>query len=197
MSSLQRDFYKVLQVDPEAEPEVITAAFRTLARRLHPDRDLTGVHEVRMSELNRAYAVLRDRTSRRAYDAERPQRMTAVGPGSMAQTEGVPAARHAMPSPSVDGTPDGGSMVGGLTRRVSAGATARGRGGPAAQEQAPVDTQLDFGRYAGRSLGELARVDPDYLRWLARHSSGIRYRSEIARLLKLQLDDPYATRSAS
>jgi curved DNA-binding protein CbpA len=38
---------------------------------------------------------------------------------------------------------------------------------------------LDFGRYAGWSIADLARRDPDYLRWLRRHSSGIRFRREI------------------
>lgn len=40
---------------------------------------------------------------------------------------------------------------------------------------------IDFGRYRGWSIARLAKQDPDYLRWLARHSSGIRYRSEIER----------------
>jgi len=42
---------------------------------------------------------------------------------------------------------------------------------------------LDFGHYAGRSIEELAEIDPDYLRWLERHPSGVRYRSEIQRVL--------------
>lgn len=42
---------------------------------------------------------------------------------------------------------------------------------------------LDFGRYAGWSLRDLVRKDADYLRWLARHSSGFRYRSEILELM--------------
>ena len=42
---------------------------------------------------------------------------------------------------------------------------------------------LDFGRYAGWSLRDLARHDPDYLRWLSRHSSGIRHRRLIEELL--------------
>lgn len=46
-----------------------------------------------------------------------------------------------------------------------------------------AETRLDFGRYAGFTLGELANSDPDYLRWLSRHSSGIRYRGAIMRLL--------------
>ena len=44
-------------------------------------------------------------------------------------------------------------------------------------------TRLDFGHHAGRTIAELASEDPDYLRWLARHPSGIRYRAEIARVM--------------
>lgn len=43
---------------------------------------------------------------------------------------------------------------------------------------------LDFGHHAGRTIAELADEDPDYLRWLARHPSGVRYRAEIARVLE-------------
>ena len=44
-------------------------------------------------------------------------------------------------------------------------------------------TRLDFGHYAGRTVEELAAIDPDYLRWLERHPSGVRYRAEIHRVL--------------
>ena len=44
-------------------------------------------------------------------------------------------------------------------------------------------TRLDFGHYAGRSIAELADLDPDNLHWLARHPSGARYRSEIGRVM--------------
>jgi len=43
--------------------------------------------------------------------------------------------------------------------------------------------RLDFGHYAGRTIAELAVIDPDYLRWLERHPSGARYRAEIHRVL--------------
>jgi len=43
---------------------------------------------------------------------------------------------------------------------------------------------LNFGRYVGWSLPDLARRDPDYLLWLSRHSSGIRYRTEIYGILR-------------
>ena len=42
---------------------------------------------------------------------------------------------------------------------------------------------LDFGRYQGWTIQQLARQDPDYLRWLSRHSSGIRYRARIEKVL--------------
>lgn len=44
-------------------------------------------------------------------------------------------------------------------------------------------TRLDFGHYAGLTIEELATTDPDYLRWLERHPSGVRYRGEIQRVL--------------
>ena len=47
---------------------------------------------------------------------------------------------------------------------------------------------LDFGRYAGWSIGDLARHDPDYLRWLCRHSSGLRFRDAIVRVLPREPD---------
>jgi hypothetical protein len=54
------------------------------------------------------------------------------------------------------------------------------------------DMRLDFGRYQGWSLYDLAKKDPAYLRWLARHSSGLRFRREISLVLGEPMDDPYA-----
>lgn len=42
---------------------------------------------------------------------------------------------------------------------------------------------LDFGRYQGWALEEIAKRDVGYLEWLKRHSSGPRYRMEIERVL--------------
>jgi curved DNA-binding protein CbpA len=52
---------------------------------------------------------------------------------------------------------------------------------PASANQGSV---LAFGRYSGWGLRDLARQDPDYLLWLSRHSSGIRYRTEIYGILR-------------
>ena len=62
------DHYRTLQVDPAADPEVVQAAYRVLARKLHPD--LTG-DESGMKRLNRAWDVVRDAEKRAAFDAER------------------------------------------------------------------------------------------------------------------------------
>jgi curved DNA-binding protein CbpA len=58
------------------------------------------------------------------------------------------------------------------------------RPGPGVAPGSPDGSVLDFGRYRGWSLRDLARHDPDYLLWLSRHSSGIRYRTEIYAILR-------------
>jgi curved DNA-binding protein CbpA len=56
---------------------------------------------------------------------------------------------------------------------------------PRASHGAPIDDEaaagrpLDFGRYEGWTVAQIARRDPDYLRWLSRHSAGARFRTEI------------------
>ena len=47
----------------------------------------------------------------------------------------------------------------------------------------PSGSVLDFGIFAGWSLGEIATRDPGYLVWLAEHRQGQRFAAEIARVL--------------
>ena len=47
----------------------------------------------------------------------------------------------------------------------------------------PAGAVIDFGTYQGWRVVDVARHDPAYLRWLSRHSSGIRYRQAIAACL--------------
>jgi curved DNA-binding protein CbpA len=54
---------------------------------------------------------------------------------------------------------------------------------PPPPRSASAGTKLEFGRYTGWALRDLARKDPDYLRWLSRHASGLRYRTEIYQIL--------------
>ena len=72
-------------------------------------------------------------------------------------------------------------------RRVVAGVSVAAPS-PTASEPPPMRSSsgsvLGFGRYNGWSLADLARRDPEYLLWLSRHSSGIRYRTEIYSILR-------------
>ncbi|MBN9387217.1 MAG: DnaJ domain-containing protein [Chloroflexi bacterium] len=62
--------YKVLAVDPSADPDVISAAYRALSKKFHPDVNKTPEAEARMRELNRAYDMLKDPAQRRQVDAD-------------------------------------------------------------------------------------------------------------------------------
>ncbi len=67
------DLYAELGVTPQAEPEVIRAAFRALAQRYHPDRQAgaSTLWAAKMARINLAYSVLSQPERRRAYDASR------------------------------------------------------------------------------------------------------------------------------
>ena len=71
--------------------------------------------------------------------------------------------------------------IAGISVAASTARPSSGGSPPAPSGQGSV---LGFGRYAGWSLRDLARQDPDYLLWLSRHSSGIRYRTEIYGILR-------------
>ena len=58
-----------------------------------------------------------------------------------------------------------------------------GTGGAGPPPGRPSGSVLDFGRHVGWSLGEIARIDPGYLLWLAERPEGARYRDEINGLL--------------
>ena len=65
------DYYKVLEVHPEASLAIIRKAFQTLALRYHPDRHIPGKKnwaEEKFKELSEAYQVLSDPIKRREYD---------------------------------------------------------------------------------------------------------------------------------
>jgi curved DNA-binding protein len=68
MSSNQgADYYEVLQISPNAEPETVHRVFRLLAQRFHPDNAETG-NEAQFRTLNDAYRVLSDPEERARYD---------------------------------------------------------------------------------------------------------------------------------
>lgn len=62
------DYYEILQVSSNADPETIERVFRLLAKRYHPDNTLTGDSE-RFSMITEAFRVLSNPEKRAAYDA--------------------------------------------------------------------------------------------------------------------------------
>ncbi len=160
------DLYKVLNVDPGADADVIRAAYRALARRHHPDVSADPAASSKMAELNSAFELLGDAERRAVYDQSRRAlaATTDKPPGRpVAPPAEVPAA-----SPTINRQP------------LGARAAAQGQSG----------TVLKFGRYAGWSLADLARYDPDYLEWLARTMIGRAYQAEIDKLLALRRPRP-------
>jgi hypothetical protein len=66
-----RDYYRVLQVEPTATSEEIKAAYRRLALRYHPDLAKNDPAPEQMRKLNEAYEILGDADKRAQYDLER------------------------------------------------------------------------------------------------------------------------------
>jgi len=65
----QRDLYSVLGVDKKASPDEIKKAYRTLARKYHPDTNPDDKQaEERFKEISAAYDVLGDPDKRKQYD---------------------------------------------------------------------------------------------------------------------------------
>src|SRR5690348_15867012 len=61
------DYYELLQISPNADPETIHRVFRIMAARYHPDNKETGDSE-RFLLLSKGYAVLSDPARRGSYD---------------------------------------------------------------------------------------------------------------------------------
>jgi curved DNA-binding protein len=75
------DWYELLQISPNAEPETIHRVYRLLARRVHPDNTQTGNAD-RFRAITRAYEVLSNPEQRAQYDIgylpHRPERWQVV-----------------------------------------------------------------------------------------------------------------------
>ena len=67
MSSKQ-DYYDILGVPRDADPDILKNAYRHLAKKLHPDINNDEFSDAQFKDLNEAYGVLSDPEKRAAYD---------------------------------------------------------------------------------------------------------------------------------
>lgn len=82
-STAPADYYELLQISPNAEPETIHRVYRLLAQRYHPDNQQTG-DDSRFRQLADAYAVLSEPERRAEYDLlYNESRKTRWRPASM------------------------------------------------------------------------------------------------------------------
>lgn len=186
------DPYKTLQVDPEAEDEVIGAAYRRLARKYHPDVAAGPEAAARMAAINAAWEVIGDPARRAAFDRDRAAAAgaaSATGAGAGAAEARREARAHSAPSGtprepetvSRDWTSGRSSTGGGYDPSMR---TADGQGAAGPPPGRPTGSVLNFGRFAGWSLGEIGRADLEYLEWLDRVPIGRPYRDEIDAILR-------------
>jgi curved DNA-binding protein len=68
MATAYRDYYEALGVPRDASDEQIRSAYRSFARRHHPDVNKEPGSEDRFKEVSEAYEVLRDPERRAQYD---------------------------------------------------------------------------------------------------------------------------------
>jgi hypothetical protein len=205
------DPYKILQVDSEAEEEVIEAAYKRLARKYHPDVSPDPASVERMVRINQAWEMLRDPVRRAAVDRAR-----ARAAGTSARVAAADGKAYAGSRPAQGGRRSA-SRVGGswpfpgvqdpaagmftssarpaspnwTTGRSTEGGTgydtrAAGTGSAGPPPGNPSGSLVTFGRYDGWTIGEIGRTDPEYLEWLDRMPIGRTYQAEIDAILRKQ-----------
>lgn len=70
---MEKNYYEILEVDKNASNEIIEKAYKTLAKRYHPDLQdgpQKKEYEEKMKIINEAYAVLSDATQKTTYDEQ-------------------------------------------------------------------------------------------------------------------------------
>lgn len=111
-----KDYYKILQVAPDASTEVIRMAYKALAKKYHPDLN-PGQEEAaqeKMKNVNEAYEILSDKDKRWQYDqiyyrqekTEQKTSYSAPEPPKDAQTHSAQSKGGQTSAAPVDPTPE-------------------------------------------------------------------------------------------
>ena len=185
----KRDPHAVLGLSPGASATAIKAAWRRLARQHHPDLASADPAAVRvatrqMAEINAAYEALRPNgrfsaapsTGRRSGGPPKPRPTKPVtGRVDMSSTfqprnaTTGPRAYHDAPPPPpaerVDREPPRASDPNGPLHRAR---IRNFRTPPLPPLDVAEERVLEFGKFHGHTLGQIAAFEPSYIDWLTR-----------------------------
>jgi len=165
------DPYRVLGVDQQASHEVIREAYRSLARRYHPDIAPGRDAQTRMVQINAAWELIGDEQRRAEWDRANGLTKAAQEQARATNGDGIKAP----PAQAGQYAPGGHRYDASMPPGTGAAGPPPGR---------PSGSVLTFGRHIGWSLGEIARVDPGYLLWLESKPEGRPYAEEIDAMLR-------------
>lgn len=169
------DPYAILGVARGSSDAAIATAYRTLARRFHPDIAGEGA-TVRMMRINAAFDAIRTSARRVTFDGL--EHWQATSDHDDRDQHGSFPGEAPLASPSAGTAGAAGSFRGPSRPERD------GTGGAGPPPGRPSGSVLGFGRHLGWSIGEIARVDPGYLQWLAERREGRPYLDEIEATLR-------------
>ncbi|MDH4352583.1 MAG: molecular chaperone DnaJ [Actinomycetota bacterium] len=123
---LEKDYYAELGVTKDASPEAIKKAYRSLARKHHPDANGNDPKaEERFKQVSEAYDVLSDEAKRQEYDEVRRYGAAGFAPGGF----GGPGGAQTVNLGDLFGDAGLGDVLGGIFGQT-AGRGRRPRRGP-------------------------------------------------------------------
>ena len=208
----------MLGVGPDATPDEIKVAWRGLARQHHPDLtgddpEVAQRATRRMAEINAAYAALtrgpKAQRARSTTGAPGPATRRGGGPPPDKPTRPVTGrvdTSHIARSRNSTTTPPGtphplpgqpplrpNRSVRDLRASQPTGPLERGwRDGHVVREAPELDEALgfevDFGKFHGHTLGEIAAFEPSYIDWLAGTQTRDPDVALAARVIAVELD---------
>jgi uncharacterized protein YjbI with pentapeptide repeats len=79
-TGMAKTLYEILQVLPDASPEVIRAAYKSLAAKFHPDKDSSTEAARQFAEVQKAFETLSNPDARARYDRDlkKPSQTTST-----------------------------------------------------------------------------------------------------------------------
>jgi curved DNA-binding protein len=183
MTARFQDYYQTLEVERTASAEDIQRAYRSLARKYHPDMNKDAAAEGRFKAITEAYEVLKDPEKRKRYDA--------LGANWKAGEEFRPppgwsgSGRGHRRSASVDAEDFGGfseffesifggSAGGGFDADDFVRTASRGQGGASTTRQPRPRAGADHEAEVTITLGEAVRGGTRQVNLHADDSSGVR-----------------------